>query len=93
MTNKIKELLNAAIINNENCVYFAPDSQGTYTAILYGSVWDVYTITGQELLDAITANKENYSFDCVTAHCVTAPYVLYASPENPYITLMNIKEN
>jgi hypothetical protein len=88
MTNKIKELLNAAIINNENCVYFAPDSQGTYTAILYGSVWDVYTITGQELLDAITANKENYSFDCVTT-----PYVLYASPENPYITLINIKEN
>lgn len=88
MTNKIKELLNAAIINNENCVYFAPDSQGTYTAILYGSVRDVYTITGQELLDAITANKENYSFDCVTT-----PYVLYASPENPYITLINIKEN
>lgn len=88
MTNEIKELLNAAIINNENCVYFAPDSQGTYTAILYGSVWDVYTITGQELLDAITANKENYSFDCVTT-----PYVLYASPENPYITLINIKEN
>jgi hypothetical protein len=88
MTNKIKELLNAAIINNENCVYFAPDSQGTYTAILYGSVWDVYTITGQELLDAITANKENYSFDCVAT-----PYVLYASPENPYITLINIKEN
>lgn len=87
MTNKIKELLNAAILNNENCVYFAPDSQGTYTAILYGSVWDVYAITGQGLLDAISANKENYSFDCVTA-----PYVLYASPENPYITLMNIKE-
>ena len=87
MTNKIKELLNAAILNNENCVYFAPDSQGTYTAILYGSVWDVYTITGQELLDAIKANKKNYSFDCVTT-----PYVLYASPENPYITLMNIKE-
>ena len=87
MTNEIKELLNAAILNNENCVYFTPDSQGTYTAILYGSVWDVYAITGQELLDAIKTNKKNYSFDCVTA-----PYVLYASPENPYITLMNIKE-
>lgn len=88
MTNEIKEILDAAILNDQNCVYFAPDSQGTYTAILYGSVWDVYTITGQELLDAITANKENYSFDCVTT-----PYVLYASPENPYITLINIKEN
>lgn len=87
MTNEIKELLEAAILNDENCVYFDPDSQGTYTAILCGSVWDVYAITGQELLDAIKANKENYSFDCVTA-----PYVLYASPENPYITLMNIKE-
>lgn len=87
MTNEIKEILKAAILNDENCVYFAPDSQGTYTAILYGSVWDVYTITGQELLDAIKNNKENYAFDCVTA-----PYVLYASPENPYITLMNIKE-
>ena len=32
MTNKIKELLNAAIINNENYVYFAPDSQGTYSS-------------------------------------------------------------
>lgn len=31
MTNKIKELLNAAILNDENCVYFDPDSQGTYT--------------------------------------------------------------
>lgn len=87
MTNKIKELLNAAILNNENCVYFAPDSQGTYTAILYGSVWDVYAITGQELLDAIKANKENYAFDVAST-----PYVLYASNENPYITLMNIKE-
>lgn len=88
MINEIKELLNAAILNDENCVYFAPDSQETYT-IIFGdsSVYDVYAITGQELLDAIHANKENYSFDCVTA-----PYVLYASPENPYITLMNIKE-
>lgn len=87
MTDEIKEILKAAILNDENCVYFAPDSQGTYTAILYRSVWDVYTITGQELLDAIKNNKENYAFDCITA-----PYVLYASPENPYITLMNIKE-
>lgn len=88
MTNEIKEILKATILNDENCVYFAPDSQGTYT-IIFGdsSVYDVYAITGQELLDAISANKENYSFDCVTA-----PYVLYASPENPYITLMNIKE-
>lgn len=87
MTNEIKELLNAAILNNENCVYFAPDSRGTYTAILYGSVWDVYAITGQELLDAIKNNKENYAFDIAST-----PYVLYASNENPYITLMNIKE-
>lgn len=87
MTNEIKEILDAAILNDENCVYFAPDSQGTYTAILYGSVYDVYAITGQEILDAIHANRDNYSFDYVTA-----PYVLYASPENPYITLMNMKE-
>lgn len=88
MTNDIKELLEAAILDNQNCVYFAPDSQGTYT-IIFGdsSVYDVIVENGQELLDAINANKENYSFDCVTA-----PYVLYASPENPYITLMNIKE-
>lgn len=87
MTNEIKELLKAAINNNENCIYFAPNSRGTYTVTLWGSVWDVYAITGQELLDAIKANKKNYSFACVTA-----PYVLYASPESPYITLMNIKE-
>lgn len=87
MTNEIKELLKAAINNNENCIYFVPNSRDTYTVTLWGSIWDVYAITGQELLDAISANKENYSFDCVTA-----PYVLYASPENPYITLMNIKE-
>ena len=88
MINEIKELLEAAILNDENCVYFAPDSQRTYT-IIFGdsSVYDVIVENGQELLDAINANKENYSFDCVTA-----PYVLYASPENPYITLMNIKE-
>lgn len=88
MTNEIKEILDAAILNDQNCVYFAPDSQGTYT-IIFGdsSVYDVIVENGQELLDAINANKENYSFDCVTA-----PYVLYASPENPYITLMNIKE-
>jgi len=87
MTNKIKELLNAAIINNENCIYFAPNSRGTYTVTLWGSIWDVYAVTGQELLDAIKANKENYSFDIAST-----PYVLYASPENPYITLINIKE-
>lgn len=88
MTNDIKELLEAAILDNQNCVCFAPDSQGTYT-IIFGdsSVYDVIVENGQELLDAINANKENYSFDCVTA-----PYVLYASPENPYITLINIKE-
>lgn len=88
MTNEIKEILDAAILNDQNCVYFAPDSQGTYT-IIFGdsSVYDVIVENGQELLDAINANKENYSFDCVTA-----PYVLYASPENPYITLINIKE-
>lgn len=88
MTNEIKELLNAAILNDENCVYFAPDSRGTYT-IIFGnsSVYDVYVITGQELLDAINANKENYAFDVAST-----PYVLYASNENPYITLMNIKE-
>lgn len=88
MTNDIKELLEAAILDDQNCVYFAPDSQGTYT-IIFGdsSVYDVIVEIGQELLDAINANKENYSFDCVTA-----PYVLYASPENPYITLINIKE-
>ena len=88
MTNEIKEILKAAILNDENSIYFVPDSQGTYTVTLWGSIWDVYAVTGQELLDAITANKENYSFDCVTT-----PYVLYASPENPYITLINIKEN
>lgn len=87
MTNEIKELLKAAINNNENCIYFAPNSRDTYTVTLWGSIWDVYAVTGQELLDAINANKENYSFDCITA-----PYVLYASPENPYITLINIKE-
>ena len=27
MTNEIKEILKAAILNEENCVYFAPDSQ------------------------------------------------------------------
>lgn len=88
MTNEIKEILDAAILNDENCVYFDPDSQGTYT-IIFGnsSVYDVIVENGQELLDVIKNNKENYSFDCVTA-----PYVLYASPENPYITLMNIKE-
>lgn len=88
MTNEIKEILDATILNDQNCVYFAPDSQGTYT-IIFGdsSVYDVIVENGQELLDAINANKENYSFDCVTA-----PYVLYASPENPYITLINIKE-
>ena len=87
MTNELKEILDAAILNDQNCIYFAPNSRGTYTVTLWGSIWDVYAVTGQELLDAIRANKENYSFDCVTA-----PYVLYASPENPYITLMNIKE-
>lgn len=87
MTNEIKELLKAAINNNENCIYFAPNSRDTYTVTLWGSIWDVYAVTGQELLDGIKNNKENYAFDCVTA-----PYVLYASPENPYITLMNIKE-
>ena len=88
MTNEIKEILKAAILNDENCVYFAPDSQGTYT-IIFGdsSVYDVIVENGQELMNAIIANKENYSFDCVTA-----PYVLYASTENPYITLINIKE-
>ena len=87
MSNKIKEILEAAILNDENCVYFAPNSQGTYTVTLWGSIWDVYAITGQELLDAIKANKKNYSFDIAST-----PYVLYASTENPYITLMNIKE-
>lgn len=87
MTNEIKELLKAAINNNENCIYFAPNSRGTYTVTLWGSVWDVYAITGQELLDAIKANKKNYSFDIAST-----PYVLYASTENPYITLFNIKE-
>lgn len=87
MTNEIKELLKAAINNNENCIYFAPNSQGTYTVTLWGAIWDVYAVTGQELLDAIKANKENYAFDVAST-----PYVLYASPENPYITLMNIKE-
>ena len=87
MTNELKEIFKAAINNNENCIYFAPNSRDTYTVTLWGSIWDVYAVTGQELLDAIRANKENYSFDCVTA-----PYVLYASPENPYITLINIKE-
>lgn len=87
MTNEIKEILEAAINNDCDNLYFAPDSQGTHTVTLWGTVWDVYAVTGQELLDAIRANKENYSFDCVTA-----PYVLYATPENPYITLINIKE-
>jgi hypothetical protein len=88
MTNEIKELLDAAILNDENCVYFDPDSRGTYT-IIFGnsSVYDVYVITGQELLDAINANKENYAFDVAST-----PYVLYTSNENPYITLFNIKE-
>lgn len=88
MTNEIKEILEAAILNDENCVYFAPDSRGTYT-IIFGnsSVYDVYVITGQELLDAINANKENYAFDVAST-----PYVLYASNKNPYITLFNIKE-
>lgn len=87
MTDEIKEILKAAILNDENCVYFAPNSRGTYTVTLWGSIWDVYAITGQELLDAIKNNKENYAFDIAST-----PYVLYASPENPYITLMNIKE-
>lgn len=88
MTNEIKEILDAAILNDQNCIYFAPDSQGTYT-IIFGdsSVYDVYAITGQELLDAIKNNKENYAFDITST-----PYVLYASTENPYITLINIKE-
>lgn len=87
MTNEIKELLKAAINNNENCIYFAPNSRGTYTVTLWGSIWDVYAVTGQELLDAIKNNKENYAFDIAST-----PYVLYASTENPYITLINIKE-
>lgn len=88
MTNEIKEILDAAILNDQNCIYFAPDSQETYT-IIFGdsSVYDVYAITGQELLDAIKNNKENYAFDIAST-----PYVLYASTENPYITLINIKE-
>ena len=88
MTNEIKEILDAAILNDQNCVYFAPDSQGTYT-IIFGdsSVYDVIVENGQDLLYAINANKENYSFDCVTA-----PYLLYASPENSYITLINIQD-
>lgn len=87
MTNEIKEILKAAINNNENCIYFAPNSRGTYTVTLWGSIWDVYAITAQELLDAIKNNKEHYAFDIAST-----PYVLYASNENPYITLMNIKE-
>lgn len=87
MTNEIKEILDAAINNNENCIYFAPNSRGTYAVTIWGSIWDVYAITGQELLDAINANKENYAFDVAST-----PYVLYASNENPYITLINIKE-
>ena len=31
MTNEIKEILKTAINNNENCIYFAPNSRGTYT--------------------------------------------------------------
>ena len=88
MINEIKELLEASIINDQNCIYFAPDSQGTYT-IIFGdsSVYDVYAITGQDLMTAISANKKNYAFDIATT-----PYVLHASTENPYITLFNIKE-
>lgn len=88
MTNEIKEILDAAILNDQNCVYFAPDSQGTYT-IIFGdsSVYDVIVENGQELLNAIKNNKENYAFDIAST-----PYVLYASTENPYITLFNIKE-
>lgn len=88
MTNEIKEILEAAILNDENCVYFVPDSQGTYT-IIFGnsSVYDVIVETGQELMNAIKNNKENYAFDVAST-----PYVLYASTENPYITLFNIKE-
>lgn len=87
MTNEIKKILDAAINNDCNSLYFAPDSQGTYTVTLQGTVWDVYAVTGQELLDAIKNNKENYAFDIAST-----PYVLYASTENPYITLINIKE-
>ena len=87
MTNDIKEILKTAINNNENCIYFAPNSRGAYTVTLWGSIWDVYAVTGQELLDAIKNNKENYAFDIAST-----PYVLYASTENPYITLINIKE-
>lgn len=88
MTNEIKEILDTAILNDQNCVYFAPDSQGTYT-IIFGdsSVYDVIVENGQELLDAINANKKDYAFDIAST-----PYVLYASTESPYITLMNIKE-
>ena len=88
MTNDIKELLEAAILDNQNCVYFAPDSQGTYT-IIFGdsSVYDVIVENGQELFNAIIANKKDYTFDVAST-----PYVLYASTENPYITLFNIKE-
>jgi hypothetical protein len=88
MINDIKKLLEAAILDNQNCVYFAPDSQGTYT-IIFGdsSVYDVIVENGQELMNAIIANKKDYAFDVAST-----PYVLYASTENPYITLMNIKE-
>lgn len=88
MTNEIKEILKAAILNEENCSYFAPKSRGTYT-IIFGdsSVYDVIVETGQGLMDAISANKKDYAFDVAST-----PYVLYASPENPYITLFNIKE-
>ena len=58
MTDEIKEILKAAILNDENCVYFTPNSQGTYTVTLWGSIWDVYAVTGQELLDAIKNNKK-----------------------------------
>lgn len=34
MTNELKEILKAAILNDENCIYFAPNSRGTYTVTL-----------------------------------------------------------
>ena len=88
MTNEIKEILDAAILNDQNCVYFAPNSRGTYT-IIFGdsSVYDVIVENGQELMNAIIANKKDYAFDVALT-----PYVLYASTENQYITLINIKE-
>lgn len=86
LSTQVKNIFEKALAEGETIIHFEPWRSCYNVTFETGLAFDTVGPDGKALKNAINANRKVYSFNQKSSS-----FIVGASKENPYITIMNLK--